>query len=86
MRGPRAKVFQGIMQDSEVGKQCHEVEGCIGNLRLPSPGILLFTRPVTMFEALHTEAGEKLPFLEATAAGEKAGRTDTPAVLGRQSH
>lgn len=85
------------MQDSEVGKQCHEAEGCIGNPRLdnpeheynenPSPGILLFTRPVTMFEALHPEVGEKFPFLEkATAAGEKAGRTDSPAVLGRQSH
>lgn len=51
-----------------------KLKGCIGSPRLdnlrheynenPSPGTLLFTRPVTMFEALHPEAGEKALFLE----------------------
>lgn len=68
MTGPRDEVSQGIKQESEVWKQCCDVEGCIGNPRLdnpeneysenPSPGILLFRRGVTMFEALHPEVGE----------------------------
>lgn len=90
------------MQEVKVLKQCCDIKGRVGNPKLdnpehehsenPSPGILLFTRGVTVFEALHAELGEKFPFLEKAAAvssinpGRRQELSNSPDVLERQSH